>query len=159
MNTDIAKLFHTMATVLEIKGANAFKVNANTKVARVLEDMVEDVSTIDDLCAIDGIGKSSAQKIQQYIDAGNIVEFDTLLASIPAGLLDVMRVQGLGPKTVRRLWQEAEVVDLQTLRTALSDGRLEALPRMGKKTIQNITEHELESRFHRRCTSFRYSSH
>jgi DNA polymerase (family 10) len=139
-NTDLAKMFHTMATVLELKGANAFKVNANTKVARALEDLVEDVATMEDVTSIPGVGKSSANKIAQFVEHGEMQEYQELIASIPAGLLDVMRVQGLGPKTVRRLWQEAGVTDISSLREAIEDGRLEALPRMGKKTIENITE-------------------
>jgi DNA polymerase (family 10) len=60
-NTELANMFQTMATVLEISGANGFKVNANVKVARALEDLVEDVGTIDDITSIQGVGKSSAQ--------------------------------------------------------------------------------------------------
>ncbi len=133
-------MFHTMATVLEINGKNAFKVNANTKVARALEDLVEDVASMDDLTSIPGVGKSSAKKIAQYVKSGEMIEYQELIASIPHGLLDVMNVQGLGPKTVRRLWQEANVTDIPSLREAIEDGRLESLPRMGKKTIENITQ-------------------
>ena len=139
-NTELAKMFYTMATVLEIKGENAFKVNANSKVARALEDLVEDVATIEDVTTIQGVGKSSAKKIAQYIENGEVPEFEELIASIPNGLLDVMNVQGLGPKTVRRLWQEADVTDIQSLKEAIEDGRLDSLPRMGKKTIENITQ-------------------
>ncbi|MBC8310187.1 MAG: DNA polymerase/3'-5' exonuclease PolX [Planctomycetes bacterium] len=139
-NTDLAKMFHTMATILEIKGENAFKISANTKVARALEDMVEDVGELDDITSISGIGKSSAKKIQQYTKTGKMYDYDELVKSIPSGLLDIMNVQGIGAKTVRRLWKEIDVVDIQTLKEAITDGRLESLPRMGAKTIQNISE-------------------
>ena len=139
-NTDLAKMFHTMATILEIKGENAFKISANTKVARALEDMVEDVGELDDITSISGIGKSSAKKIQQYTKTGKMCDYDELVKSIPSGLLDIMNVQGIGAKTVRRLWKEIDVVDIQTLKEAITDGRLESLPRMGAKTIQNISE-------------------
>ena len=139
-NLELANMFQMMATILEIKGESGFKVNANIKVARVLEEMVEDIRSIDDPTSIDGIGKSSAKKIQQYIETGIVFEFNELADSIPNGLLEVMQVQGLGPKTVGRLWKEAEVVDLSTLRKAIEDGRLESLPRMGKKTIDNISD-------------------
>ncbi|MBT7658562.1 MAG: DNA polymerase III, partial [Phycisphaerae bacterium] len=139
-NTELANMFQTMATVLEISGANGFKVNANVKVARALEDLVEDVGTIDDITSIQGVGKSSAAKIKEYLETGAISSYNELLASIPPGLLDVMKVQGLGPKTVGKLWKEANVVDIASLQEAIQDGRLESLPRMGKKTIQNITE-------------------
>ena len=139
-NMELANMFQMIATILEIKGESGFKVNANIKVARVLEELVEDIRSIDDPTSIDGIGKSSAKKIQQFIETGIVPEFNELADSIPSGLLDVMRVQGLGPKTVGRLWKEAEVVDLSTLRKAIDDGRLESLPRMGRKTIDNISD-------------------
>ncbi len=129
-----------MATILEIKGESGFKVNANTKVARALEDLVEDVSSMEDVTKIPGVGKSSATKIKNYLDTGKMVEFEELRDSIPAGLLDVMRVQGIGPKKVRQFWQEADVTDIESLRAAVDDGRLANLPRMGKKTIENIAQ-------------------
>lgn len=139
-NMDLANMFQMMATILEIKGESGFKVNANIKVARVLEELVDDIRSIDDPTCIDGIGKSSAKKIQQYIETGIVPEFNELADSIPSGLLEVMRVQGLGPKTVGRLWKEVDVVDLSTLRVAIDDGRLESMSRMGKKTIDNIAD-------------------
>jgi DNA polymerase (family 10) len=139
-NSTLAAMFHTMATILEIKGENHFKVNANEKVARALEDMVKDITTVDDITALPGIGKSSASKILKFLKTGTMVEYENLRNSIPVGLLDVMRVQGLGPKKVRQLWQDADVIDIATLRTAINEGRLEHLPRMGKKTIENISQ-------------------
>jgi DNA polymerase (family 10) len=139
-NTDLAKIFHTIASILEIKGESGFKVNANTKVARTLEDLVEDISSVKDLTAIPGVGKSSAAKIKNYIETGTMPEYEALRNSIPSGLLDLMRVQGLGPKKVRQLWQDAGVVDIVSLRTAIDEDRLDSLPRMGKKTIENISQ-------------------
>jgi len=145
MNEDIARIFEEFATLLELTGANGFRVNAHTKVARVLEGLTLDVGELAQgdgamkaLEAIDGIGKSSAQKIIEFINQGEVAELEALRASVPAGLRDVMKVPGLGPKTVRRLWQEAEIESLGDLETAIDDGRLEALPRMGRKTIDNI---------------------
>ncbi|MBC8202891.1 MAG: DNA polymerase/3'-5' exonuclease PolX [Planctomycetes bacterium] len=139
-NRELSSIFQKFATVLEISGASGFKINAHVKVARVLEDLVEDIASIKDPEALPGVGKSSAAKIKEYLTTGEIKELDELLNSIPAGLLDLMQVQGLGPKTVRRLWQEADVVDIPTLKAAIADGRLESMPRMGKKTIDNISD-------------------
>ena len=137
-NTDVAKIFNAMATILEIKGESGFKINATVKVARVLENLVEDIATIEDVTTISGIGKSSASKIKEFLEFGEISSYEELRQSIPPGLLEVMRVQGLGPKKVRQLWQEADVVDIASLRTAIDTGKLDNLPRMGKKTIENI---------------------
>ncbi len=140
VNRELAKIFEKFATILEISGANAFKINAHIKVARVLEDLVEDIASVEDLSSLPGVGKSSIAKIKEYLKTGEIKELGVLLDSIPAGLLDLMQVQGLGPKTVRRLWQEMNVVDIPTLKEAIADGRLESMPRMGMKTISNIAD-------------------
>jgi DNA polymerase (family 10) len=140
LNADVAKIFTSMATILEIKGESGFKINATVKVARILENLVEDITSIEDLTSISGVGKSSAAKIKEYLDTGKIASYEELRQSIPLGLLDVMRVQGLGPKKVRQLWQEADVVDIASLRAAIDTGTLDNLPRMGKKTIENIAD-------------------
>lgn len=147
MNEDIAAIFEELATLLELTGANGFRVNAHAKVARVVEGLTSDLGELarsDDalksLEAIDGIGKSSAQKIIEFATGGSVKDLDSLRGSVPDGLREVMKVPGLGPKTVRRLWQEAEVESLEDLEAAIEDGRLEALPRMGRKTIDNIRE-------------------
>ena len=63
-NTELAKMFHTMATVLEIKGENGFKVNANTKVARAIEDLVEDITSMEDLTSIPALVKVARTKFR-----------------------------------------------------------------------------------------------
>lgn len=140
-NVALARIFSEMAAALELLGANPFRVNAHQKVSRVLEGLSDDVGTMADmksLTAIDGIGEGSAKKILEYLETGRVSEHDELMTEIPAGLLEVMNVPGLGPKTVKLLWERAGVTDMPSLKAALERGELEDLPRMGKKTIQNI---------------------
>ena len=144
-NEDIGAIFEEMATLLELTGANGFRVNAHTKVARVVEGLASDLGDIArgekamaELQKLDGIGNSRAEKIVAFVANGAVPELDELRAAVPDGLRTVMQVPGLGPKTVRRFWQEASVESLADLEAALADGRLEALPRMGRKTIDNI---------------------
>lgn len=143
-NTALANIFEEMAAILELLGENPFRVNAHTKVARVLDDLSEDVAALADdpkkLTSIDGIGEGSAKKIIEYVDTGRVKEHDELLAKVPSGLLKVMEVPGLGPKTVKLMWERADVTDMASLKAALDSGALEDLPRMGRKTIQNIRE-------------------
>jgi DNA polymerase (family 10) len=143
-NVDLAAIFNEMAAVLEILGANRFRVNAHARVARVLKDLTVDVSTLADdigkLTAIDGIGEASAKKIIEFIETGKVKEHQALLKEIPSGLLDVLAIPGLGPKTVKLLWEQASVTDIPSLEKAIASGRLEKLPRMGAKTIANISE-------------------
>ena len=144
-NEDIGSIFEEMATLLELTGANGFRVNAHTKVARVVEGLSSDLAeaargekALTELQKIDGIGKSSAEKIVAFVATGTVPELEDLRSEVPHGLRTVMQVPGLGPKTVRRFWQEASVESLTDLEAALDDGRLEALPRMGRKTLDNI---------------------
>ena len=120
-------------------------MNAHTKVARIVEGMTEDLGSIASaedaekrLAAIDGIGASSARKIAALANTGTIPELETLRSEVPDGLREVMRVPGLGPKTVRRLWTELEVLSLDDLEARLQDGSVEKLPRMGRKTVENL---------------------
>ena len=144
VNHELAKRFEEMAALLEIIGANAFRVNAHTRVARALENLSTDVSLIAQepkaLEKIEGIGKSSAAKIVEYLQNGEISDLNDLRREIPDGLIDVLGIPGLGPKTVGRLWKELHIESLDDLKAAITDGSLEALPRMGAKTITNIAE-------------------
>lgn len=142
-NDDLAARFHEAAKLLELHGANAFKVNALARVGRVIEALPGDITglaTMEQLTAIDGIGDSSARKIIEYTTTGTIAEFDELRSGLPAGLLDVMRLPGVGPKTARLLHQHAGVTDIPTLKEKLNTGELLAVPRMGEKTLQNIRD-------------------
>ena len=122
-NHEIATLFEEMADLLELTGANAFRVNATRKVARTLEELPSDISQMDGdpkkITAIDGIGSGSAGRIIEYLEEHQISELDALRAKVPAGLKQVLLVPGLGPKTVATLWKQADVTDLESLRKAI----------------------------------------
>ena len=141
---ELVILFDEMATAMELLGANGFKVNANRKVARVLEDMTEDLAPLaDDPAAVqkfDGIGKSSAEKICEYLQTGAIADHRTLLEQLPEGMLGLLDVPGLGPKTIRNLWEHAGVESIADLEQAIADDALGDVPRLGKKTIANIAD-------------------
>mgnify|MGYP001465839448 CR=1 FL=1 len=141
---ELVILFDEMATAMELLGANGFKVNANRKVARVLEDMTEDLAPLaDDPAAVqkfDGIGKSSAEKICEYLQTGSIADHRKLLEQLPEGMLGLLDVPGLGPKTIRNLWEHAGVESIADLEQAIADDALGDVPRLGKKTIANIAD-------------------
>jgi len=144
-NDALARIFEEMADVLELSGANPFRVNAHRRVARVLESLGEDAASIvarnpDDLTSIEGIGDGSAKKIIEFVNTGRIAEHDELLREIPPQLPQLLKVQGLGPKTVRMLWQEAGIDSIASLKAALEAGKLDGLPRLGAKTIANLRE-------------------
>ncbi|MFA9478290.1 DNA polymerase/3'-5' exonuclease PolX [Phycisphaerales bacterium AB-hyl4] len=139
-NTTLAAIFQQMADVTELLGGNRFRVNAFQRAARSLQELGEDVAGIDPgrLSKLDGIGSGTADRIREYLDHGRIDEHEKLIKEVPAGVIKLLDIPGLGPKSVATLWQQGGVTDTATLKKKLDTGELEKLPRMGKKTLENI---------------------
>ncbi len=139
-NAQLERLFQQMADALELTGANRFRVISFQRAARVLGELAEDVASLskDELTGIEGIGKGTAERIAEYLETGKIKEHQQIVEQVPAGLFKVLDIPGLGPKTVKQLWDEAGVTDLETLKAAMSSGELEKLKGFGKKKIENI---------------------
>ncbi|MBM4047136.1 MAG: DNA polymerase III, partial [Planctomycetes bacterium] len=140
-NKEIAALFERIADVLEIKGENIFRVNSYRKVARVLDEMTEDVAEVAKagrLESIAGVGKGTAEKIVEYLDTGRMSKYEEVMKGFPPGLADMLDIPGMGPKTVALVWQKLGVVDLAGLEKAIADGKALGLPGMGEKKVANI---------------------
>jgi DNA polymerase (family 10) len=140
-NAAIAALFDEMADVMEIQGENPFRVNSYRKVARVLRDLTEDVEQVHAegrLTELDGIGSSSAEKIAQYLEAGRIEAHDDLVEGFPVGALEMLRIPGVGPKTVAHLMKDKGVESIEALAAAIAAGKLADMAGMGQKTIENL---------------------
>ena len=141
-NAEVAAAFEELAVLSEILGANVFKVNAFRKAARAVEGLPGTAVEMEvaALKEIDGLGASTAAKVVEFGKSGTMSELDELRGQVPAGLKEVLAIQGIGPKTARALWTELGVVDLATLKSAIDSGKVATLPRMGAKTIQNMKE-------------------
>ncbi|MEQ9616468.1 MAG: DNA polymerase/3'-5' exonuclease PolX [Phycisphaerales bacterium] len=143
-NQDIASILDEMGDLLQLLGADSFRASAHAKAARIIKDHPTDLSTLVEdkkaLTAIEGIGAKTADKIVEYAAEGAVYEHGELLTQVPRGLLDVLKIPGLGPKTVRLLWQDKGIESLDDLKAAIEKGELEGVPRMGKKTIENMKE-------------------
>ncbi len=143
-NRRIAQLLEELADGLEILGENPFRVNAYRKAARVLRDLPKDVAEIyreegvPGLQRIPGIGEGIAAKILQYLQTGEIPKHREVMEKIPPGLLDLLDIPGMGPRTVHLLWKELGVVDLESLRGVLERGQVERLPGMGPRKVENL---------------------
>ena len=139
-NRFVAAVFQQLADLTEITGGNRFKVIAYQKVVRVIDDLPQEVASMDRtlLPKVAGIGAGTAQRIGELIDTGRIADLDALLAEVPPGLIAVLDVPGLGPKTVAQLWQQAGVTSLDDLSAKLNTGELESLKGFGKKKIENL---------------------
>jgi DNA polymerase (family 10) len=141
-NAEVAAAFEELAVLSEILGANVFKVNAFRKAARAVESLAQTAVDMEvaALREIDGLGASTAAKVHEFGVGGTMAELEELRAQVPAGLKEVLAIQGIGPKTARTLWTELGVVDLATLKSAIDAGKVASLPRMGAKTVQNMKE-------------------
>lgn len=134
-----------MAALLEITGANAFRVNAFRRAARACDGAAVDLGKVArespaELGKLDGIGAGTAARIVEFISTGEMADLTVLRRSVPPGLPALLALQGLGPKTVKRLWEEAQVVDLASLRAAIDDGRIASMAGMGAKKIESMRE-------------------
>ena len=141
-NAEIAQVFSNIADLLEIRGEQRFTVVAYQRAARTvahlpveLEQMVREDQ---DLKELPGIGQALSKKIAELVRTDELIYYDKLKAEFPDGILDVMHIPGVGPKTASRLWKELDVSSVDELERAATTGRLESLPRMGKKTAENI---------------------
>lgn len=143
-NEQLADRLDQIAQLLELTGANPFRANANAKAARTIRDATDSFEKLAEdrerLTAIDGIGAKMAEKIIEFAETGKITEHVELLAEVPKGLLALLEIPGLGPKTVRAIWQELGVTDVAGLKRAIEDGSILAVPRMGQKAADKIAK-------------------
>ncbi len=156
-NAEIADLFDRMATLLEIQGANPFRVRAYRNAAQTLRGLPRRVADMlaeeEDLSRLPGIGKDLAGKIAELVDTGHFVALEELEKEVPAGLVELTRLAGLGPKRVRVLHEELGIRDLTELERAARKGRIRELAGFGVKTEQRILQalrrHAPEERRHK----------
>ncbi len=140
-NIELSDLFASMATLMELKGENSFKVIAFAKVSRVLRETSLDLrKCMEDgtLGQIEGIGKSSQAIIEEYLRTGKAIAYEEMSAEVPAGLPPLLGIEGMGPKTLHLLWKERGVTSLAELEAAIAEGRLDGLKGIGPKKLDAI---------------------
>lgn len=140
-------LLEKIAQYMEIKGENPFKINAFRKAATALENTDLELEDIDDLTSISGIGKGTAAVLEEYRDTGRSEVLEALQEEIPFGLMNLLKIQGLGGKKLAKL-REVGVVDLESLIRVLEDGTAASLPGFGAKSVEKLlaAAKNLESR-------------
>ncbi|HMB79174.1 MAG TPA: helix-hairpin-helix domain-containing protein, partial [Vicinamibacterales bacterium] len=134
-NPAIARILRETADLLEIKGENPFKIRAYRNGADIAGNHPHELGTLDEtgLREIPGIGKDLAARIREIGQTGDTAIHQELLTEFPPTILDVLRLQGLGPKTVATLYKELDIRTLEDLEKAALDGRVRALKGMGQK--------------------------
>ena len=144
-NVDVARIFEELADLLELDGANMFRVRAYRNAARTIEALSADVAAIverdpGELQQLDGIGKDLADKIVVIVRTGQLPQLEELKAKIPASVVQMLRIPGLGPKKVAALFKDLGIDSLDVLKQAAEQGRIAELKGFGKKTEQSILE-------------------
>jgi DNA polymerase (family 10) len=143
-NSEIAQRFATLADLIEIEGANPFRVRAYRNAARVIQDHANSMATLverdEDLSALPGIGEDLAGKIAELVRTGELEVLEETAARVPVELARLTRIDGLGPKRVQALYQALQVRSVDDLRRAVDDGRVRALEGFGEKTEQQIRD-------------------
>lgn len=135
---DVIHTLEAIATYLEIKGDNPFKISAYRKAAQALESDQRTLAEIGDPVSLNGIGKGTAEVILELKQSGKSTLYLELASSLPPGLLPLLRLPGLGGKKVGKLYQELDVTDIETLRQACEEGKVQKLAGFGKKTEEKI---------------------
>lgn len=134
-NADIAALFYRIAELLEIEGANPFRVRAYRRAALTIEDLAQPAADLltqgADLAELPGIGDDLAGKIREICDTGRLKALDEVEARTPSALAALSAVPGLGPKRIRMLHERLGVSSIHDLAQAASEGRVRGLPRFG----------------------------
>ena len=140
-NAEIAEIFDHMAAMLSILDENPFKIRAYKKAAlNILElnEEIEDRVSHDDVTDIPGVGKDLASKIKEYVETGEIKEFDKLQEKVPLEMTELLGILGLGPKTLALLYRELHVRGLEDLEKVLDSKEVLEFKGLGQKKVDEI---------------------
>jgi DNA polymerase (family 10) len=141
-NRSIAQLLADTADLLEISAGDPFRIRSYRRAAEAVESSTIQLSTIANdpkkLQEIPGIGKGMAANIQEIERAGTVPLREELLVKYRPTMLELLRLPGMGPKTVALLWDAVQVGSVEELEKAIAEGRLEGLPRFGEKLIEKL---------------------
>lgn len=144
INQALAQQLALIAKMQDLLGADRFRAISNERAARTIEGLSFDVASLvdkrDELLKLDGIGPKIADKIVEFVTTGRIAELEELKAQVPPGVVDLLGIPGLGPKTAAVLWKQGGVTDLAGLKRIIDSGDILKLPRMGAKSVERLKE-------------------
>lgn len=140
-NQEVAKIFREIAKILELKEDNPFRIRAYEKAAYNIESLGEDLETLakeDKLTKISGIGEDLASKIKEILDTGTLKYYEELKSQTPAGLLKMMEIPALGPKTIKKIYDKLKIDTIEKLEEAAKNHLLSNIEGIREKTEENI---------------------
>ncbi len=139
-NREIARIFSTMADILEFRKDNVFKIRAYRRAALNIEGLPRSVDELsrEKLMEIPGIGEELAKKIDEYLRTGSMHAFERMKGEVPQGVLDLLAVPGLAPGTARLIHESLHVTNLEELEQAIREHRLTEIPGIRQETVEKI---------------------
>jgi len=140
-NLELSRIFEQIARILKIKGENPFKIRAYEKITLVLENLPIDIETIYQqgrLNNIPGVGEGIAKKIEEFLTTGKLEYYEKLKETIPDGVVELIDILEVGPKTAKLLYEELGVDNIEKLEKAVRQHQIKDLPGMGEKSETNI---------------------
>jgi len=139
-NRQVAETLYFMGQLLEVLGDNPFKVRAYYKAAEVVERLATPVSRLDEeqLKEIPGIGSAIAKKMREIVKTGSFQELETVRAGIPEPLIELLSLEGIGPKTVNKLWKKLNVQSIADLEREAKQHRIRAIKGFGEKKEESF---------------------
>ncbi|MFZ1756794.1 MAG: DNA polymerase/3'-5' exonuclease PolX [Caldilineaceae bacterium] len=140
-NRQVAEIFADIGDLMLILGENRFKIIAYQNAARTIAELNQDINAVHAAGAlrdIPGIGQAIAEKIDELLTTGSIPFYNKLTEQVPAGVVAMMRVPDVGPKTAKRLWEELDITGVEGLKAAAAAGRIRELKGFGAKSEEKI---------------------
>ncbi len=140
-NLELSRIFEQITKMLKIKGENSFKIRAYEKITLVLENLPIDIETIyqqGGLNNIPGVGAGIAKKIEEFLTTGKLEYYEKLKETIPSGVIALLDISEVGPKTAKLLYEELGVDNIEKLEKAVKGHQIKDLPGMGEKSETNI---------------------
>ncbi len=151
-NFEIARTLRELAVLLEIQGANPFRVRAYRNAVQTINGLTRSLASMleagEDLTALPDIGKNVASHIQELVDTGKLQRIEEITTEFPRELVDLVRLDGVGPKKARKLWDELRVSTVDELEAAVREGRVATLEGFGQKSAAKILESIHDHRAH-----------
>jgi DNA polymerase (family 10) len=143
-NNDVAEVFDRIADYLEIKGENPFRIRAYRNAARTVGSLSKNVSDLveqeNDLSRLPGIGRDLADKIKTIVETGSHPLLEDLEKELPSGLTGLMKIQGMGPKKVKVLFEKLGIKTVEELRKAAEEKKIQKLSSFGERTERKILD-------------------
>jgi len=142
-NRQIAEIFEAMADILDIQGANYHRIMAYRRAAEnvaALGQPLKELWQANELESIPGIGKTLATKIDELMQTGRLETYEELKAQVPEGVVAMLQVTGIGPKSAARFWKELGITSMEELERAARAGRLREMHGFGAKSEQNVLD-------------------